>query len=185
MVWHYLTNFQLPAGQFLWVPECVGASVCIPVWGSSVCVCVCVHVCVCVFLYVHLCVNVCGGPCVLHVVCLCVCVCVGGGGVSVDMCERERESWWCPWCGIMSVVWLCCLCVFKHACVLCVGVHEWVWLREREGERESWWHYLSNFQLSACQGICASRRVFMHVCMHACTLCAFTFCDGQWCRELV
>ena len=25
--------------------------------------------------------------------------------------------------------------VFKHACVLCVGVHEWVVLREREKDR--------------------------------------------------
>lgn len=68
MVWHYLTNFQLPAGQFLCMPECVSDSASIPVWGS------CVFVCVCVFLYVHLCINVCGGACVLRVVGGCVCV---------------------------------------------------------------------------------------------------------------
>ena len=73
--------------------------------------------------------------------------------------ERGRERLAGPHGVASCQLCVCCLCVFKHACVLCVAVHKWVWLRE--GERELMapmvWHHVS------CVGVvCVCLSV--HVC---------------------
>ena len=83
-----------------------------------------------------------------------MCLCVGV--VSVDVCERGREL-------MVPMVWhhvscVRCLYVFKHTCVLCVGVHKWVCLRE--GERELWCGIMSVVCLCC---LCLFK--------HACVLC--------------
>ena len=124
--WNPWCGITSPTSSCLLVSFCVCQNVSVTVrvflCGGPVCLCVCV------FLYVHLCINVCGGACVLRVVGGCVCVWVWW----VWMCVREGESWWYPWCGIMSVVCVVCMCSSIHVCCVWGCINGCVWERERE-----------------------------------------------------